>query len=125
MQNKKLYRSRDHVMIAGVCSGIAKYLEVDPSLVRLVFLLLLFIGAGGLWIYLILWVIMPVESVTSSGPVVEVPIQPVKSSTEPVKVEESDATEEGKNVKVGQLESPKVSKEKKEPLKKPRNKNVK
>jgi len=62
MTVKRMYRSRSNIMLGGVCSGIAKYLEVDPTLVRLTFVLLLFIGMGGLWIYLILWVIMPEES---------------------------------------------------------------
>ena len=59
---KRLYRSRTDVMIGGVCSGIAKYFEVDPTAVRLAFVLLLFAGGGGLWIYLVLWIIMPLES---------------------------------------------------------------
>ena len=58
---KRLYRSRTDVMIGGVCSGIAKYFEVDPTAVRLAFVLLLFAGGGGLWIYLVLWIIMPLE----------------------------------------------------------------
>jgi phage shock protein C len=56
---KRLYRDKSDVRIAGVCSGIAKYLDIDPTAIRLAFVLLLFIGGGGLWIYLILWIIMP------------------------------------------------------------------
>ena len=58
---KRLYRSNTDVMIGGVCSGIAKYFDVDPTAVRLAFVLLLFAGGGGLWIYLVLWIIMPQE----------------------------------------------------------------
>ena len=58
---KKLYRSKSDVMIAGVCSGLAKYLDVDPTAIRLAFVLLLFLALGGFWIYVILWIIMPVE----------------------------------------------------------------
>jgi phage shock protein C len=58
---KKLYRSRSDVMIAGVCGGLAKYLDVDPTAVRLAFVLLSFLALGGFWIYVILWIIMPVE----------------------------------------------------------------
>ena len=58
---KRLYRNTSDVMIAGVCSGIAKYLDVDPTAIRLAFVVLLFIGLGGLWIYLVLWIIMPVD----------------------------------------------------------------
>jgi len=58
---KRLYRSKSDVMIAGVCSGLAKYLEVDPTAIRLAFVLLLFLALGGFWIYVILWIIMPIE----------------------------------------------------------------
>jgi phage shock protein C len=58
---KKLYRSRTDIMIAGVCGGLAKYLDVDPTAVRLVFVLLSFLALGGFWVYVILWIIMPVE----------------------------------------------------------------
>ena len=58
---KRLYRSKSDVMIAGVCSGLAKYLDVDPTAIRLAFVLLLFLALGGFWIYVILWIVMPVE----------------------------------------------------------------
>ena len=58
---KRLYRNKSDVMIAGVCSGLGKYLDVDPTAIRLAFVLLLFVGFGGLWIYLVLWIIMPLE----------------------------------------------------------------
>jgi len=59
---KRLYRNKTDVMIAGVCSGLGEYLDVDPTAVRLAFVLLLFVGLGGLWIYLVLWIIMPEKS---------------------------------------------------------------
>ncbi len=61
MNTKKLYRSKTDRMIAGVCGGLAQYLAVDPTIVRLVFLLLFFVGASAIPIYLILWVITPLE----------------------------------------------------------------
>jgi len=49
-------------MIAGVCGGAADYLKVDPTIVRLVFVLLAFFGASaGIWIYLIAAIIVPNE----------------------------------------------------------------
>ncbi len=56
---KKLKRSRGESMIAGVCGGIADYLDIDATLVRLVFVLLALLGGHGLLVYLILWIIMP------------------------------------------------------------------
>jgi phage shock protein PspC (stress-responsive transcriptional regulator) len=58
-QAKRLYRTRDDHMIAGVCAGIAEYFDVDPTLIRIIFVLLALAGGPGLLAYLILWVIMP------------------------------------------------------------------
>lgn len=58
---KKLYRSRKDEMIAGVCGGLADYLEVDPTIIRLAFVILFFAGTGGFWLYIILWIIMPLQ----------------------------------------------------------------
>jgi phage shock protein C len=49
-------------MIAGVCAGLANYFGLDPALVRLVFVLMLLFGGHGLLIYLILWVVMPLQA---------------------------------------------------------------
>lgn len=59
MNEQRLVRSETDRMIAGVCSGLADYLNIDPALVRLAFILLLFASGIGLPIYLLLWVIMP------------------------------------------------------------------
>ncbi len=63
MQTKRLYRSRQERMLGGVCGGLADYLGLDPTVVRLVFLLLFFLGGQGLLIYLIMWLIVPEEPV--------------------------------------------------------------
>jgi phage shock protein C len=57
---KKLYRSRNNRMIFGVCGGIGEYFDVDPTLVRLVWLLFTFWGPGIL-VYPIAWIIIPEE----------------------------------------------------------------
>lgn len=59
---KRLYRSNSDKMIAGVCGGLAQYLGVDSTIVRLVMLLLFFTGGAAIPIYLIMWVITPIES---------------------------------------------------------------
>ncbi len=64
MQTKRLYRSRQDLMLGGVCGGLAEYLGLDPTVVRLVFLLLFFLGGQGLLIYLIMWLIVPEEPVS-------------------------------------------------------------
>ncbi len=62
MNNRKLSRSENERMIGGVCGGIANYLDLDPTIVRLVFLILLFMGGNGFLIYIILLIIMPLET---------------------------------------------------------------
>jgi len=61
MNTKKLYRKPKEQMIAGVCAGLAEYLNLDLVIVRLIFVLLLLMGGHGLLIYVILWIIMPVQ----------------------------------------------------------------
>ncbi|HMM26974.1 MAG: PspC domain-containing protein [Chloroflexota bacterium] len=56
---KRLYRSTTDSHVAGVCGGIAEYLEVDPTLVRLAFVALTLMGGPGLIIYIILWLVVP------------------------------------------------------------------
>ena len=57
--DKRLYRSRDDRLIAGVCGGLADYLDLDSSLVRLIWALLFFAGAVGLPLYLLAWIVIP------------------------------------------------------------------
>lgn len=61
---KRLYRSRTDRMIGGVCGGLANYLNIDPTLIRLFFVLLFFgVGTGPL-LYLIMWIVVPEEPIT-------------------------------------------------------------
>ena len=57
---KKLYRSSNRIL-AGVCGGIAEYFDVDPTLIRVVYLILSLFSAGfpGLLLYIILMILMP------------------------------------------------------------------
>jgi len=58
---KRLYRSRDERIIWGVCGGIAKYFGVDPTLIRLIAVLSLFLALTGILIYIILTIVVPLE----------------------------------------------------------------
>jgi phage shock protein C len=58
---RKLYRSRAHRTIAGVCCGLADYFGVDPTLIRVIFVLLNLLGGAGIVLYLLLWIIVPNE----------------------------------------------------------------
>ncbi len=59
MNEKRLMRSTTDKMLAGVAGGLAEYLGVDATLVRLAFVILALAGGPGLLIYLILWFVMP------------------------------------------------------------------
>jgi phage shock protein C len=58
---KRLVRNRDDQMLGGVCAGIGSYLRIDPTWVRLFFVLLAFGEGVGVWLYLVLWLILPLE----------------------------------------------------------------
>ena len=58
---KKLYRSRYDKKLAGVCAGLAKYLNMDPTVVRLVWILVTLFGGAGLLAYIICALVIPEE----------------------------------------------------------------
>ena len=60
--NRGLYRSRTDKVIAGVAGGVAKSLNLDPVIIRIIFVLLFFFGGGGAILYIILWIALPEES---------------------------------------------------------------
>ncbi len=56
--NKRLYRTRDAV-VAGVCGGLAEYFGLDTSLLRIATAILILFGGLSLWVYIILWILVP------------------------------------------------------------------
>jgi phage shock protein C len=58
---KRLYRSRNDRMIAGVCGGLGQFLGMDPTIIRLIFVVAVLVGFAGLLAYLILAVVIPLE----------------------------------------------------------------
>ena len=70
---KKLYRSKTNRKIAGVCGGLGVYFNVDPTIFRVVFLILLLPGGlPGFVPYLILWYVMPKEHQVDKKNVIDV-----------------------------------------------------
>ena len=57
---KRLYRNKKGSKIAGVCLGISDYFSVDPVIIRLIFLITFFLGAGPI-VYIICWIVMPLK----------------------------------------------------------------
>ncbi|HNS33380.1 MAG TPA: PspC domain-containing protein [bacterium] len=53
---RKFYRKKEGKKIAGVCSGLGEYFNIDPTLIRVVFIISIFLSGLGLLVYLILWI---------------------------------------------------------------------
>ena len=75
MSNKRLYKSSVNRMLCGVCGGIAEYFDIDPTLVRLVWVIITFMGGAGILAYgaaiggaitAIKWLLMLEDRLTSS-----------------------------------------------------------
>jgi phage shock protein C len=59
MSSKKLYRAEEGKMLAGVCAGVAEYFDIDPSIVRLAWILFSLMGGSGLLAYIICIFVIP------------------------------------------------------------------
>jgi phage shock protein C len=69
MNNKRLTRIQKDHMVAGVCSGLAQYMDMDPTVIRLIFVLLFFVtGPGILLAYLIMAIVIPNEETVQPTP---------------------------------------------------------
>lgn len=60
-QPKRLFRSKNNKVIAGVCGGIAEYFKIDPVIVRLIWVLMVFGYGFGVLAYLIAWLVIPLR----------------------------------------------------------------
>ena len=88
---KRLYRSRSDRMIWGVCGGVAKYFDMDPTIVRIIFVLLVFANGLGILAYVIMAIVVPLE-----GSKVAAPKEAVKENVEEIK---ETATELGQELR--------------------------
>ena len=64
MEQKNLYRSKSDSVIAGVCGGLGEYFNTDPIIFRILFVLAILFGGGGVLVYIILWIAVPEEKST-------------------------------------------------------------
>jgi phage shock protein C len=78
--NRRLYRCRHDRVIAGVASGMAEYFDVDPTIVRVLWLVSVFFGGLGIFAYIVMAIIMPLEpeaavagTASTAGPTAEAP----------------------------------------------------
>jgi phage shock protein C len=67
LMNRRLYRCRHNKFLAGVAGGVAEYFDLDPSLVRILFVVSIFFGGIGLLLYIGMAIIVPLEPVPADG----------------------------------------------------------
>lgn len=65
---KRLYRSETDRIISGVCGGLAKYFDIDPTIIRLIAVLSIFFGGAGIIAYIILAIVVPSEKSRATEP---------------------------------------------------------
>jgi phage shock protein C len=75
VENRKLYRSRSDRMVAGVAGGLADYLNLDATIVRLLFVFFALAGGPGLLVYIVMLLVVPEEPLGAAESVVEVEVQ--------------------------------------------------
>lgn len=63
MENKRFERSTTNKVIGGVCAGLADYLNIDVTLMRVLFVVAALCGSFGFWLYIILWIVAPAQKV--------------------------------------------------------------
>jgi phage shock protein PspC (stress-responsive transcriptional regulator) len=78
----KLYRSRTERMLFGVCGGLGKYLGIDPTIIRIILVLLVFCGGIGLLAYIVMSFLVPLEASQKSTPrgVVEENVEDIRET---------------------------------------------
>jgi phage shock protein C len=83
---KRLYRSNKERMIAGVCGGLAQYFNLDPVIVRLAFVLSIFLGGLGIIAYIILAIVVPSERSRAAEPAetIRENVQEIKNTAETI-----------------------------------------
>ncbi len=64
---KELTRDLSHKMLGGIAAGIASYFDLDPNVIRFIFVVLTIFGGSGILLYIILWIILPSSKQSSAG----------------------------------------------------------
>jgi len=90
---KKLYRSETNRALAGVAGGLGEYFQIDPTIIRLIFVLLTVFGGSGVLVYIILWILIPSEKNTGKDSE-----ETIKNNTEEFKNKAKKFAEEFKGM---------------------------
>jgi len=72
VENRRLYRSRSDRMVSGVAGGLGEYLNIDTTIVRLLFVFFALAGGPGLLVYIVMLLVVPEEPLDTPDSVVEV-----------------------------------------------------
>ncbi len=104
---KRLYRSRSDRMIWGVCGGLAKYFDMDPTIVRVITVLSMFLGSLGFWAYIILAIVVPLEDSKAAEPkdTIKENVEEMKETARELgrEIQSTLAGEEGKSEEVAKI----------------------
>lgn len=71
VENRRLYRSRSDRMVAGIAGGLGEYLNIDATIVRLLFVFFALAGGPGLIVYIVMLLVVPEEPLGAAESVVE------------------------------------------------------
>ncbi len=66
LSGKRLFRSENDKLLGGVAAGLASYFGIDPSVMRIIFVLFMFLGGSGFLVYIILWIVLPPRTLVSN-----------------------------------------------------------
>ncbi len=77
MANNRFYRDSKNKVLGGVCSGLANYFNLDVALLRVLFVIALLFASFGFWLYIILWVVIPIDGQQTGGRETEQRSEPV------------------------------------------------
>lgn len=94
---KRLYRSRSDRMVWGVCGGLAKYFDIDPTIVRVIAVLSVFVSGLGILAYIIMAIVIPLE-----GSKVTTPKETVQENVEEMKETAGELGHEIRSTLVGE-----------------------
>lgn len=85
MEQSRLYRSYKNSVIGGVCGGIGEYLNTDPILFRILFVVAFLVGGSGFLVYVVLWIVIPQKEIPNiSG------MESFEESSDPNNMEEEN-----------------------------------
>jgi len=91
-KSSELTRAEKNKVLGGVCAGLANFFNVDPTLIRIIFVLITLFGGSGVLLYLILWLLIP-----SSGHTSEISKASIKRGADEMKDRVEEFAEEAKN----------------------------